>query len=111
MKRSVKIYLVLLTLLALLLAGCASGQDSPPAETPSPTPEVPPEVRINELMPSNKSTIADGDAFPDWIELYNYGGETARLSGCTLSAGGKSCALPELEIRPGAYAVIFCGGR
>ena len=70
---------MLLTLLALL-AGCASGQDSPPAETPSPTPEVPPTVRINELMPSNKSTLADGDTFPDWIELYNYGGEPARLS-------------------------------
>lgn len=111
MKRPVKIYLVLLTLLALLLAGCASGQDSPPAETPSPTPEVPPTVRINELMPSNKSTLADGDTFPDWIELYNYGGEPALLSGCTLSAGGKSCTLPELEIRPGAYAVIFCGGE
>ena len=111
MKKPVKLYLMLLTLLALLLAGCASGQDSPPAETPSPTPEVLPEVRINELMPSNKATIADGDAFPDWIELYNYGGETARLSGCTLSAGGKSCALPELEIQPDAYAVIFCGGE
>ena len=107
MKRTVKIYLVLLTLLALLLAGCASGQDSPPAETPSPTPEVPPTVRINELMPSNKSTLADGDTFPDWIELYNYGGEPARLSGGTLSAGGKSCTLPELEIRPDAYAVVF----
>ena len=90
MKKPVKLYLVLLTLLALLLAGCASGQDSPPAETPSPTPEVPPTVRINELMPSNKSTLADGDTFPDWIELYNYGGEPALLAGCTLNIGGKS---------------------
>ena len=98
-------------MLALLLAGCASGQDSPPAETPSPTPEVPPTVRINELMPSNKSTLADGDTFPDWIELYNYGGEPALLSGCTLNIGGKSCALPELEIQPDAYAVVFCGGE
>lgn len=111
MKRPVKIYLVLLTLLALLLAGCASGQDSPPAETPSPTPEVPPTVRINELMPSNKSTLADGDTFPDWIELYNYGGEPARLSGCTLSAGGKSCTLPGAGDTARCYAVVFCGGE
>ncbi len=111
MKKPVKLYLMLLTLLALLLAGCGAGQADSPAETPSPTPEVLPEVRINELMPSNKATIADGNEFPDWIELYNYGGDTARLSGCTLSAGGKSCTLPELEIRPGAYAVIFCGGE
>ena len=111
MKKPVKLYLMLLTLLALLLAGCGAGQADSPAETPSPTPEVLPEVRINELMPSNKATIADGNDFPDWIELYNYGGDTARLSGCTLSAGGKSCTLPELEIRPGAYAVIFCGGE
>ena len=111
MKKPVKLYLMLLTLLALLLAGCGAGQADSPAETPSPTPEVLPEVRINELMPANKATIADGNDFPDWIELYNYGGDTARLSGCTLSAGGKSCTLPELEIRPGAYAVIFCGGE
>lgn len=111
MKKPVKLYLMLLTLLALLLAGCGAGKADSPAETPSPTPEVLPEVRINELMPSNKATIADGNDFPDWIELYNYGGDTARLSGCTLSAGGKSCTLPELEIRPGAYAVIFCGGE
>ena len=74
MKRPVKIYLVLLTLLALLLAGCASGQDSPPAETPSPTPEVPPTVRINELMPSNKSTLADGDTV-EWVYTCDFGAD------------------------------------
>ena len=73
MKKPVKLYLMLMTLLALLLAGCGAGQADSPAETPSPTPEVLPEVRINELMPSNKATIADGNDFPDWIELYNYG--------------------------------------
>ncbi len=39
-----------------------SGGDTPPAGG----------VVINELMPSNQTTVADeGGAFPDWIELFN----------------------------------------
>lgn len=112
MKNSLKICAVLLLLLALLLSGCASGRGEQPVtpEAPSPTPEAPPAVRINELMASNKSTLAEGDAFPDWIELYNYGDAPAQLSGCVLNVDGKSYTLPEQELMPGGYAVIFCGG-
>ncbi|MCC5842396.1 MAG: lamin tail domain-containing protein, partial [Opitutales bacterium] len=45
-----------------------------------------PTVRINEVMASNGTTLADDDGdFEDWIELYNYGTEPVDLSGWGLS--------------------------
>ncbi len=28
-------------------------------------------LMINEIMPSNVAAVPEGDAFPDWVELYN----------------------------------------
>ncbi len=121
MKKHLKIYALVLMLSALLLSGCSnSAQDAPsqepglPGVTPAPeqteTPENMPTVYINELMASNKATLADDKGeFPDWLELYNYGADTARLGGCTLSINGDSASLPDISIAPGEYALIFCG--
>jgi hypothetical protein len=44
------------------------------------------EIVINEIMPRNKTTVADQDGeFDDWIELYNYSPATINLSGYYLS--------------------------
>ena len=42
-----------------------------PEESAPPAVEM--TIRISELMPSNKATLADDTGhFPDWIELVNY---------------------------------------
>ncbi|CAN5162608.1 hypothetical protein BH09SUM1_BH09SUM1_32060 [soil metagenome] len=45
-----------------------------------------PTIRINEVMASNRATIADENGeFDDWIELHNYGASTVDVSGMYLS--------------------------
>ena len=65
-------------------APTAAPTAAPEASTPSEAPAAPEitetSVRISEVMPSNKSTLADGGLFPDWVELYNAGAESASLS-------------------------------
>ena len=46
---------------------------------------APKAVRINEIMAANTIYRTVGDACTDWIELYNYSGETVDLSGYALS--------------------------
>ncbi|MCC5839831.1 MAG: CotH kinase family protein, partial [Opitutales bacterium] len=75
-----------------------------------------PTVRINEVMASNGTTIADEDGdFEDWIELYNYGTDPVDLSGWGLSdsynnpfkwtfPGGTS-------IGAGEYLLVWASGK
>ncbi len=82
---------------------------SAPAPSARPTVFLP--LSINEVMLSNKATLADEDGlFPDWVELYNYGREAISLDGLYLRKGGSSWALPNRSLDPGAYLVIFCDG-
>lgn len=68
-------------------------------------------LRINELMASNKSTLADGEGlFPDWVELYAYGDEPVDLSQLVLVCGNEISALPQRSLAPGEYFVLFCDG-
>lgn len=103
--------LIPLMLCLLLLCGCGGEKAAPPAE-PTPTPEPPevlPQVYINELMASNKATLADADGlFPDWLELYNYGSSVAELTGCVLSDGKNQWPIPAMSLEPGEYALILC---
>ena len=92
----------------------ASKPESAPEPAPQAT-ESPEEVfipvSINEVMPSNKSTLADADGlFPVWVELYNYGAEPVNLAGYYLCCGGDRWPLPALNLEPGGYRVIFCSG-
>lgn len=82
---------------------------SSPAVTARPTAYLP--LSINEVMLSNKATLADDNGmFPDWIELYNYGSEALSLSGLVLRRDEESWSLPARELAPGGYFVVFCDG-
>ena len=81
-----------------------------PEPSKEPEPEV--TVTVSELMPSNKSSLADEDSrFPDWLELYNPGSQEADLSGCSLRIDGDSIDLDGITIAPGGYHVLFCPGK
>lgn len=82
-----------------------------PEITPEPEPTPEPVdytvLRIAELMPSNKSTLADADGqFPDWLEVYNAGTKAIDLEGCVLTCGSSKYAL-EGTIAPGAYLCVM----
>ena len=127
MKRVRKIILYITIALALMVATvgllllhAAKKEDAakaPPEETAaasepvaaSETPASIPAVVISEVMSSNKATLAVDGGFPDWIELYNGGGESAALSDFVLHCGGKKARLPARGIAPGEYAVIAVG--
>jgi hypothetical protein len=70
---------------------------------------------INEVMTSNRSTIADEDGdFPDWIELYNSGAIPMNLEGFWLSddpAQPLKWQFPEMTLAPGEYLVVFASGK
>lgn len=72
-------------------------------------------VRLNEVMPVNRTTLTDADGdTPDWIELYNGGGTAVDLEGCALSdVDGKSdrWRFPAVTLEPGEYLVVFCSGK
>lgn len=132
-------YIAVITACAMLLVLCSCSFLPAAPEEPSPTAELPEEVPtaviqpepeqepmppveqikedtpyvcLNELMASNKATLADADGdFPDWVELYNYGREAAELTGCTLASGGSEWVIPELILPADSYALIFCSGK
>lgn len=71
------------------------------------------ELVITELMQSNVSGIIDDlNNFPDsWVELYNDGQTTENLSDYQIGLKkkiDKAYKLPELEVKPGEYIVIYC---
>lgn len=125
MKKTGKIAAVaLLTLLLILtlykritrdraVASPAEAAPSPTIQvTTTPVPEMaePLTVRISEVMSSNKSFLSDETgAFPDWVELYNYGESTAELTGCELSCGGSGWHFPDCELAAGEYLLLLCG--
>ena len=102
------IALILIVCMLVPLAACSMPQTLPepveetaqptPEPTPAPTPyEVPSDLplRISEVMPSNKATIAADGLFPDWVELYNAGSERITLRGVSLCCGRDSYELGE----------------
>lgn len=73
------------------------------------------EVRINEVMSSNASTLADEEGdFSDWIELYNSGNQGVSLEGWGLSdSPGKpfKWVFPEVFLPAGEYLLVWCSGK
>lgn len=68
-------------------------------------------LSINEVMLSNKATLADENGlFPDWVELFNYGSETLSLGGLLLWKDDEAWPLPDRQLAPGDYLVVFCDG-
>lgn len=70
------------------------------------------QVRINEACPKNVASVADGNDFPDWIELHNAGPDAIDLSGLFLSddpAVPLKWALPAEQIPTDGYLLLFEG--
>ena len=72
-------------------------------------------VVLNELMSANNTTIADEDGdYPDWIELYNAGGEAVDLTGYGLSDDKSNLfrwILPRGVLLPQQFQLIFLSGK
>ena len=73
-------------------------------------------VRINEVMASNRDTLADEDGdYEDWIELYNYGTEPVDLSGWGLSdsyGNPFKWTFPEgVTLWPGMHMLVWASGK
>lgn len=72
-------------------------------------------VRINEVMSSNLSALADQSGeFPDWIELHNYGASDVDLLGYSLSDKKddlRKWVFPEYHLKAGSYALVFASGK
>jgi hypothetical protein len=70
---------------------------------------------INEVMASNRSTIADEDGdYADWIELYNSGNTPLNLEGFRLSDDATNplkWEFPAITIEPQEYLLIFASGK
>ena len=72
------------------------------------------DVRVNEIMSSNKKTIANAaGVYADWVELYNSGSEAVDVSGwrlcdSTTKAWSKWHALPEGTVIPAnGYLLVW----
>lgn len=71
------------------------------------------QLRINEVMQSNVHVIMDDlNEYPDsWVELYNEGTSKLNLADYSLSVdtkAKKAYRLPEQELLPGQFVVIYC---
>ena len=126
MKKAYGILTVLTLSLTLLLSACASGVSEPAEPAASPEAAAPADTQpentqpegskaaptglcLSEVMASNKAALcASAGAFPDWLELYNGGGDSVTLAGWRLERDGKSFSLPDETLAAGEYRVFFC---
>ena len=73
------------------------------------------DAKINEVMSSNVSTIADEDGdFPDWIEIYNTNQNSYNLNGYYLSDDSADLfkwAIPNTTINPQDFILIYASGK
>src|SRR5258705_411790 len=69
------------------------------------------QVVLNEVMANNVSTVANGDAYPDWIEIYNSGATSVNLGGLSLTnvGSGKRFVFPANTLMgPFGYLIVWC---
>ncbi len=128
--------LALLIAAAVLLSACGapqtplpSAETTPPteapaaeapatettaAETPDFDPDLVGKLRISEVMPKNRATLAAADGgFYDWIELQNVSDEPVSLDGWALADGPdqKPWPLPVRTLAPGECCLFFAAGE
>lgn len=77
----------------------------PPSAVPSPT------IVLNEIMAENLTSVPNGGAYPDWIELRNAGPTPVNLTGWSLTDNGNPrrfifASGPTLN--SGDYLVVWC---
>ena len=72
-------------------------------------------LMISEAMNSNFKYLAqNGGEYYDWIELYNNGSDTIKLSDyCLTTSTNTMCMykLPEVELKKGEYYVVMASGN
>ncbi len=69
------------------------------------------DVVLNEVMAENLSTIANGGAFSDWVELRNRGAGATNLAGWSLSddSNPRKFVFPaNTPLAVGGYLVVWC---
>ena len=86
---------------------------SAPNGTPGLPPVTPPlgSIVLNELMADNKTAVPNGGNYPDWLELFNSGTNSASLANWSLSDSGnaRSFVFPAgITIAAGGYLVVWC---
>ena len=70
-------------------------------------------LRINEILATNDEYNEHNDGFFDMVEIYNASNETLKLSDYFLSDSKKHLTdypLPNIELNPGEYTVVYCTG-
>jgi len=108
--------LIAIVLIAVLIVGVAVGLGLESRNTSSDTPgEVSSiTVRINEVVSSNSTVIADADGdFCDYVELYNYGETDVSLSGYAISdeIGNIKHTFSSTYIKAGEYLILYCNNK
>ncbi len=108
-----------LALILVLLFSSATAQEILPSVSPTVTPaptaapdaEASDALYLSEVMSNNDLLWATG--FLDYVELYNGGDTTLRLSDYYLSKVAYDpyqCRLPDVELPPDGYLAIYCDG-
>jgi hypothetical protein len=88
MKRFLQLFAVATASFAVAIALTVGGVSIANAQTQPDAPPGQSELRINELMPSNKTTLTDPaepDETPDWIEIYNPTAAAVSLTGLAVT--------------------------
>jgi hypothetical protein len=96
-----RVFTALLTLIVLSIAIPASAQPAP--------------LRINEVMSSNSSTVADEDGdFEDWVEIANVGAVPINLNGYGLTDNPSKpfkWAFGNVVIQPSQYLMVWASSK
>lgn len=73
------------------------------------------DIRLNEIMASNKHTIADADGdFEDWIEIYNDGKEAISLNHFGVSDNAEDpfqWTFPNVTLQPGKFIIVWASDK
>jgi hypothetical protein len=80
------------------------------------TPGLPPvapalaDVVLNEIAADNASSVNNGGAFPDWVELYNRSANPVNLTNWSLTDSGnaRKFIFPATNLPAGGYLVVWC---
>lgn len=84
-----------------------------PATEPEPEPPVI-ALKINEILPTNNSTIRHNGGYYDAVEIINVSDGAIDISDYCLSDSKKhrtDYTLPGIELQPGEVAVVYCTGK
>lgn len=67
-------------------------------------------LQISEYMSSNSVLPDPSGNFSDWVEIHNTGTSAVSLNGYALESGQKAGMLPDIELEPGGYVLVYCDG-